>query len=368
MLIERIDASRKENFNAFAAENGGSFLQSFEWGEFQEKTGKKIRRFLIQENDHPSLRQPADSEGRGEILAAATLILFPLPFKKTYLYCGRGPVFKTRIGAAENEKIFENFLNEIKKIGEAENAIFFKMEPPFAPLSGASDEQGKFPAGKPDENFPISSSELLKFGFKKSEKEIQPSETIILDLRKSEEELLKGMKQKTRYNIGVAEKHGIKIKENGDFEPFWRILEETAKRDKFHLHPKKYYETMLKSNLEATPPSSENKLFFAEKDGKIIAAAIVNFFGKRATYLHGASSAEHKNLMAPYLLHWEIARYAKKNGFEEYDFWGISEKKYPGVTRFKLGFGGGKIIYPGAYDLAFDKFWHLAYSVGRYLL
>lgn len=341
MIIERIDASKKENFNAFAAENGGSFLQSFEWGEFQEKTGKKIRRFLIQEN--------------GEILAAATLILFPLPFKKTYLYCGRGPVFKTQIGAAENEKIFETFLNETKKIGAAENAIFFKMEPPFAEDAD----------GKPDENFPFN---LKEFGFKKSAKEIQPSETVILDLRKSEEELLKEMKQKTRYNIKVAEKHEIKIEESNDFEGFWKLLEETANRDKFHPHPKKYYEAMFKNlNLETKFPS-ENKLFLAEKDEKIIAGAIVNFFGKRATYLHGASSAEHKNLMAPYLLHWEIARYAKKNGFKEYDFWGISEKKYPGVTRFKLGFGGEKIIYPGAYDLVFDKFWHLAYSAGRYLL
>ena len=217
---------------------------------------------------------------------------------------------------------------------------------------------------EPDENFPADLN-LIDSEFKKSTKEIQPSETVILDLRKSEEELLKEMKQKTRYNIGVAEKHGIKIEEKGDFEPFWKLLEETASRDKFHLHPKKYYEEMLKNlNLETKFPSG-NKLFLAEKGEKILAVAIVNFFNKRATYLHGASSAEYKNLMAPHLLHWEIARYAKKNGFEEYDLWGISEKKYPGVTRFKRGFGGKEINYPGAYDFIFDKKWHLIYSAAR---
>lgn len=343
MDISRIDASRKEIFNAFVAENGGSFLQSFEWGEFQEKTGKKIQRLIIEE--------------RGKILAAATLISYPLPFKKSYLYCGRGPVFGNAVSV---ETAFPRFLEEMKKIAAKENAIFFKIEPDFA----------KAPTGKPDENFPLN---LKEFGFKKSAKEIQPSETMILDLRKNEEELLKEMKQKTRYNIRLAEKHEIKIEESNDFEGFWKLLEKTARRDKFHLHPKNYYETMLRGNGVATATASpsggfSNKLFLAEKGGEILAGAIVNFFGKRATYLHGASSLEQKNLMAPYLLHWEIARYAKKNGFEEYDFWGISEKKYPGVTRFKLGFGGKKIKYPGAFDLIFDKFWYLAYSIARKLL
>lgn len=336
MDISRIDASKKEIFNAFVAENGGSFLQSFEWGEFQEKTGKKIRRLVMEDG--------------GKILAAMTLVLHPLPFKKNYLYCGRGPIFGN---AVSGETAFPRFLEEIKKIAAKENAIFFKIEPP--------------------KNFPPSPGHLAEFGFKKSLKEIQPSETVILDLRKNEEELLKEMKQKTRYNIRLAEKHEIKIKESNDFEGFWKLLEKTARRDKFHLHLKNYYETMLRGNGVATAtalPSGgfSNKLFFAEKGGEIIAGTVVNFFGKRAAYLHGASSAEHKNLMAPYLLHWEIVRYAKKNGFEEYDFWGISKKKYPGVTRFKLGFGGTEIKYSGAFDLTFDKFWRLVYSIGRRLL
>jgi lipid II:glycine glycyltransferase (peptidoglycan interpeptide bridge formation enzyme) len=110
------------------------------------------------------------------------------------------------------------------------------------------------------------------------------------------------------------------------------------------------------------------KLFIAEYEDRIIAANIVMFFGNRAVYLHGASSNECRNLMAPYLLQWEQIKEAKKQGCEIYDFWGIDEKKWPGVTRFKKGFGGEEIDYSGTFDFIFDKTWYEIYKIAKRII
>jgi lipid II:glycine glycyltransferase (peptidoglycan interpeptide bridge formation enzyme) len=120
----------------------------------------------------------------------------------------------------------------------------------------------------------------------------------------------------------------------------------TGERDAFRIHDKKHYKNML--------GASENiKLFFATYEGKNIAAGLFCFFGNRVTYMHGASDNEARNLMAPYLLQWEIIKRAKKEAYKYYDFYGIDEKKWPGVTRFKVGFGGFVKEYPGTYDFIF---------------
>ncbi len=286
-----------------------SFLQSKEWLNFQKSLGRKTWQ-----------------------IEGINVIKNNLPFKKSYLYSPRCPA-----------KVFsESILSKIKEIAKQENAIFFKIEP----LTSRSEE----------------------FGFKKSNN-IQPNKTIILDISKSEQELLNQMHYKTRYNIKLAEKKGILIKKDkSKFEDFWKLMQETTKRDKFRPHPEEYYRKMLEI------PGIE--LFVAEYNGKIIAANIVVFWEKiaprlrsgQAIYLHGASDYEHRNLMAPHLLQWEQIREAKKRGCLEYDFWGIDEQKWPGVTRFKKGFGGCEISYPGAYDLAFQPIWYSIYKIARKIL
>jgi peptidoglycan pentaglycine glycine transferase (the first glycine) len=208
--------------------------------------------------------------------------------------------------------------------------------------------------------------------------DIQVSKTIILDLIKSEEELLAAMHQKTRYNIRLAEKRGVKIREAGvsspllspangagkeglgvvgGFEKFWDLMSATVNRDGFRLHEKEYYKKMLEvENI---------KLYFAEFEGKVICAGIFSFFGDTAIYLHGASSDENRELMAPHLLQWELIKKAKSLGCKYYDFFGIDEKKWPGVTRFKRGFGGQELNYPGTFDIIFDKRKYIVYKLLR---
>ncbi|MBI2122447.1 MAG: peptidoglycan bridge formation glycyltransferase FemA/FemB family protein [Candidatus Sungbacteria bacterium] len=188
-------------------------------------------------------------------------------------------------------------------------------------------------------------------------KSIQPRETTVLDLAKSEDELLSAMHEKTRYNIRLAERRGVRITKqesrikNGELGAFWNLLQETAGRDKFKTHPREHYEKLLAVRDE----EFSNEIFFAEYNGKIIAAVLVNFYkpSDTATYLHGASGREYREVMAPHLLHWHVIKEAKARGFKHYDFWGIDEKRWPGLTRFKLGFGGAQIEYLKSFDLIY---------------
>jgi lipid II:glycine glycyltransferase (peptidoglycan interpeptide bridge formation enzyme) len=107
------------------------------------------------------------------------------------------------------------------------------------------------------------------------------------------------------------------------------------------------------------------KLFLAKHDGKVIAGNIVAFFGDTVTYMHGASSNEFRNLMAPYALQWHCIKLAKQSGYKYYDFYGISDDKWPGVTRFKRGFGGKELEYPGTWDAVFDGVKYKIYGLLR---
>jgi len=279
-----------------------SFLQSKAWLDFQKLLGRKVWQV----------------EGVG-------IIRYNLPFKKSYLYSPR----------CEGKFFSALFLEKTKEIAKKENSIFFKAEP--------------------QENI-----DLKQFGFVKAH-DIQPQKTLILDILRSEQELLEKMHHKTRYNIGLAEKKGVKVKKDRTlFEEFWRLMQETTKRDGFRSHPKDYYKKLLEI------PNTE--LFIAEYQNKIIAANIVVFYDKQAIYLHGASDYEHRNLMAAPLLQWEQIKEAKKRGCIEYDFWGIDEIKWPGVTRFKKSFNGKEIEYPGAFDLIFQPFWYKIYQIARKIL
>ncbi|MEK7627730.1 MAG: peptidoglycan bridge formation glycyltransferase FemA/FemB family protein, partial [Patescibacteria group bacterium] len=155
-----------------------------------------------------------------------------------------------------------------------------------------------------------------------------------------------------------------------EFEIFRGLIEKTAKRDNFTIFSKIYYEKLLHIFALSSPEfaSSEmprTKIFLAEFHNEIIAVAIVIFYDKTATYLHGASDYNFRKVMAPHLLQWGIISDAKKSGFRYYDFWGINENRWPGVTRFKKGFNGKEIEYAGTWDYVFKPFWYQMYNMGQ---
>ncbi|MFN3302012.1 MAG: lipid II:glycine glycyltransferase FemX [Patescibacteria group bacterium] len=295
------------------------FLHSWQWGKFQESLGRKIWRFGVYQND--------------KLIAALMLIKNNLPFKKNYLYSPRFPILTQTVPA-------EIFLNKIEEVAKKENSIFWRVDLFNADI--------------------FKDVKFIKIS------DLQPSRTIILDLTKSEEEILEGMHPKTRYNIRLAEKRGVRVKisqKKEEIEIFLKLLEKTAQRDKFKIYPFKYYRKLLQLDKNFV------KLFLAEYQGKIIAGNLMIFFADTSTYLHGASADEYRNVMAPYLLHWLAIKEAKRMCLKYYDFWGIDEKKWPGVTRFKKGFvnlkTGFEINYPGTFDLVFNQFWYKIYLLAK---
>ncbi|MDD5341410.1 MAG: peptidoglycan bridge formation glycyltransferase FemA/FemB family protein [Patescibacteria group bacterium] len=283
------------------ASDMAQFLQSWSWGEFQKSLGRKIWRLDF---------------GGSYILAIKML----LPLGKSYLYI---PRIKSELGGAA--------LSNLRLLAKQERCIFIKIE--------------------------TVKQDLGSLGFKKTNS-VQPGKTLILDLSKSENELLAEMHPKTRYNINLAAKKGVSISEGGskDLDTFYNLISNTFSRKGLNIYNKNYYQKILETFVGS-------KIYLAQWQGKVLCANLILRYGDTVTYLHGGSSSEDKNIMAPHLLQWEIIKMAKAEGYKYYDFWGIDEKKWPGVTRFKTGFGGFEIQYAGGFDLPINKLWYLGYKI-----
>ena len=312
----------------------GGFLQSVYWQKFQESVGRKT--YSISETG-----------GDKEMIACANVIEHILPLVGKYFYVPRGPIIKDQNYNVKVKTFFDNLIN----LSKENNVGWIRIEP-------NSEKELVFIK----ENLP----DGIKI--KKSAVDMQPSEILILDISKSEEEFLAGMKQKTRYNIRLAEKKGVKIyasQDNKEVDNFFRLVEITSKRDRITAHPESYYRKMF----DVIPPEIL-KLYVARYEGKIICANLVLFFGGTATYMHGASDNDHRNVMAPYLLQWQQIRDAKKEGCTRYDFGGVkvkneSGKSWAGVTKFKTGFAPDiePIQFPGCYDLVLNTAKYMMYRL-----
>jgi peptidoglycan pentaglycine glycine transferase (the first glycine) len=294
----------KDQWDKKVIELGGSILQSWAWGEFNEALENKIYRF----SDQNSINLAIEAT---------------LPFGKKYIYCPRGPLGDTEQGLAD-----------LKKLSEDRNIIFSRIEPHHA------------------------------VDLPRAVKDIQPVNNWMLNLEKSEEELLVGMKPKTRYNINLAQRKGVTVRigEQKDLITIWKLLLETANRTSIRLHPQNYYFKMWEQLGQ-----DHIKILLAEHMGKPLAGMILTTFGDTATYLHGGSSNAMKEAMAPYLLHWEAIKLAKSLNLKTYDFGGIGAQGWEGITRFKKGFGGLEVVYPGSFDLIYSPVWYNIYKQGRKL-
>lgn len=197
-------------------------------------------------------------------------------------------------------------------------------------------------------------------------KTIQPKASLILDISRSEDEILKEMHQKTRYNIKRAKKYGVEVifsKEEKYVNGFLDLCSKTAQRNGFSHFAKKHYIEMLKSD--------DMILVSAVSEGNIIAANILNIFDKRAIYVHGASNYEYHKLMGPYQLQWQSILFAKEKGCVEYDFWGVNapphfeKKSWNGFSRFKKGFSPHvePVVYYGMYKKVYNRLGNFLYEI-----
>jgi peptidoglycan pentaglycine glycine transferase (the first glycine) len=319
MIMVTENDVNKKTWTNFVKKNGpesGRFLHSFEWGEFQKETGVTVRRFVWKKKD--------------VIEAVAQVAHRRVKFFGVYDCCSRGPIVSGN---------FKMKVEELKKIFPSSS--FFRFE------------------------------QLNKVVIKKAKKvsEIQPAHTLITDLSDSEELLLKNMHQKTRYNIRVAMKKKVRVAfQSVSFREAWELFEDTSKRGEFRLHGKEYYEKMLNSL-----GVGECKAFLATAwhDDDLLAANIMIDFDGTRTYLHGASSNKKRNMMGPYLLHFELMKDAKVKGLKFYDWWGVAPEgaakshSWSGISRFKRGFGGKEVEYLGTYDLPLKPLTYYLYRLAK---
>lgn len=210
--------------------------------------------------------------------------------------------------------------------------------------------------------------------FLKAPMDIQVPDTVIVDLSLGEEEILAAMKPKTRYNVRLAEKKGVRVFEGSveDLGRWYELYRETGVRDGISIHDYGYYEKLFE--LASSYPGERPKLrlLLAEAEGRLLAGIVTAVFGRRAVYLYGASSNELRNYMASYLLQWRGMLAAKADGALAYDFFGVPPRNDPdhamyGLYRFKTGFGGRILHRPGSYDFPLSFFGYRAYRTAEAL-
>lgn len=266
-----------------------------------------------------------------------------LPMNRVMLY-------SPMVSEDQLKLISSDFLEQLKDIARKENAIFYRLEI----------------------NLPASEEHTVKLpGFIKSFEEMQPENNWVLDISKEESEVLGGMKQKGRYNIKIAEKNHLKLTNSNEpdsteLKEFFRQYEETGKRHKISYRGFDYF----KSLLDIFGKNDYARSYTAWYRDEPLASAIIIFYGKSAIYLYGGSSELHRNLMAPYFLHWGIIKEAKERNLSEYNFLGIAPDENPshpwaGITRFKKQFGGEQVDIVGCVDLPIRNLEYKAFSIAE---
>ncbi len=294
-------------------------MQSWEWGIAREKLGINILRI-------------------GEFKKEKLTNVFQITLH-TIPFLGRKIGYIPRSNLPSKEVL--DFLYEY---GKKNNIIYFKFEPysPVIPAKAGIHSRSRI--GVRDDNRLV-----------KSKYSLFPNWTQIIDLTQSEEVLLQKMKSKTRYNIRVAQKHNVKVKEettDEGFNTFINLYFETTKRQNYHGHNQIYHRTLFEELK-----SSIAHIFIAYYNDKPLAAYTLFQFKDTLYYPYGGSSNENKNVMAPNLIMWESIMFGKKRGCKGFDMWGSLPPDYSentiwaGFTRFKEGYGGSFVEFVGSYDL-----------------
>lgn len=225
---------------------------------------------------------------------------------------------------------------------------------------------------------PEARAQLRACGLRPVARTIQPPRTIIVDIASTEDVILARMRSKTRYNIRLAERKGVTVREGtvADAAAFYALMTETGSRDDFGIHSEAYYRRVFELFL----PTGHAALLLAEVEGELVAAMVVFALGTKAWYLYGASSDRHREKMPPYALQWAAIRWAKARGCTVYDLWGIPdcdeetlEAQFAerndglwGVYRFKRGFGGQVVRCVGLWEQPLHPLYPLAARLRGY--
>jgi len=320
----------REEWGDFVLSRGGHLLQSWSWGEFKGRFGWDTERLAVR-------------DAGGELEGVAQVLIRPLPLG-SLAYVPKGPV-----ALPDDRETWVRLLHMLREFGRERGATFLRVEP---------DWEGEFPL----------SELLVGEGFRVSDEAIQPRTTIVVSLEGEEEEILSQMKSKTRYNVRLAKRKGVTVREGGeeDVSLFYGLMEETRERDAFGIHDGQYYLEAWRTFVA----QDQARLLLAYYGDEPLGGLMAFAFGSSAYYLYGASSDRHRNLMPNHLLQWRAMLWARERGCTGYDLWGIPDEAGEdeedmeevskrgglwGVYRFKRGFGGRVVRYAPSYDYVYSR-------------
>jgi lipid II:glycine glycyltransferase (peptidoglycan interpeptide bridge formation enzyme) len=291
--------------------NSSHPLQSKEWGEFRKVWGNDVIRL--------SFGQVIFSKIPFTIFSIGTFIKGPKPDIKQ--------------------------LQDLKELGKKKNSLFIKIESNYVPRNSERKRLAQL---------------LRNYGCVPGKTLFTPT-TFWIDLTKSEDDLLKSFSSKTRYNIRIAQRHGVTVVEdNSDkaFDKYIDLTRETVQRQGFYAHTEKYHSLMWKY-LHQDPISHNSqptaRLLTARYKDEIITAWIVFVWKDFLYYPYGASSEKYKNVMANNLMMWEAIKYGQRLGLKKFDLWGREEGK--GFTKFKEGYNPEVVEFLGTWDLVTSPFY-----------
>lgn len=301
--------------------DGGHFLQSKTWAEFRARRGFKPR-FLIFEDGV-------------EQVAALALERSVAGFGK-FWYFSKGPGItdQTQLG---------RFTEALRQTHSG--AFFARVEP--AVLIDAANASKGVPGG-----LERAKQQILKA-------------TIIVNIEPDEETVINSFKQKTRYNIRLAARKGVTVEpataNEQNLNLMYKLMVKTQERGGYFLHSRDYFLDLWRSLAEA----EQGQLFFAKFEGQVLAGVYAIYLGTKGWYKDGGSIREHSNVMAPYLLQWEVMRWLKGKGVSSYDLVGIPPQSQAGhhimdsLTHFKSGFNQAVTEWIGTFDLPLKSSYRL---------
>ncbi len=314
MDLRLLDDSHKNQYNQAVTH----VIQSWEWGEFRKKLGLPLLRYGIF-NDN-------------QLETAFQMTLHTIPFTSQQVgYLPKGPLPDKDLSKA------------LAQVAKEYKCAFIKLEPNIAKDSTA-----------PYSVYPK---------FQPSPKPLFTKYNFVLDITPSEEDLLKNMHSKTRYNIRLAEKRGVTIEITDTdvaFKTFLKLHFDTTQRQGFHSHNTKYHTLAWETLRQAGMAKVAIAYYSDHNRKKPLSAWMLYSFKDTLYYPYGGSSIEHKDVMANNLLAWEVIKYGKNQGLKSFDMWGAlgpdPDPKDPwfGFHRFKSGYGGKLVEYLGTYDLVLN--------------